>query len=284
MVVLMTIVTLSVSAQCPTAVRKPLFYGDYTPCKNQKNVVYTLSDALPGQPITWTWCRGIVGQAPTSAGFVPSEFRWKSPSMTTISDGITTVSSSTGNWLYTTKTAVAVTYKGRGGVLSCEFKDSCGVWQYLYDHDIFVSCDPSTYTVLGITPVIDTGKTLINARVIHATYDMSITFDSVAGLKKPYTYIMMYQKYPNASCSDYIVGGWSIKSDGYYSPIRQTFSPSLPFVVAYGWSWYYATASSPARTFRLQGVDGDGKAFETLPFTIATNYYTNILYPVLPAP
>lgn len=280
-IILVTFVTLSASAQCGTATEKPRFYGDFSPCKNQKNVIYTIANINPANPIKWVWCRGIPGALP-STGFVPTEFRWNFPSMTTATDGSTTVS---GGYLYTNKLSIAVNYKTRGGYLGCYFKDSCGVWQELYGRTISITCDPVddpyAWNTTTTTATIDTGVSLINARVIHATYDMSLNFDSISGLPGPHTNINMFWKSVggSASCNSY---GANYFPDGYYITMRFSPQPTLPFISVYGYNLYYTTADAGPRTFRVTGVSANGKAWQSLPFTIASNYYTNILYPLLP--
>jgi len=284
MVVLMTIVTLSVSAQCTngwnvSAVVTPRVYGDFTPCKNQKNVPYSIGNNTAGQPITWYWCRGIPNQLPTSAGFVPTEYRWTLPSMTTATDGITTVNSSSGGYLYTTQTTIAVSYKTRGGYLSCYYKDSCGVWQEMNGRTINLTCDAGTGEFPYVAPaVIDTGRTVINADVIHGTYEMSFDLDSISGETGPYTNLVMYVKCPTCSCSSNFAVWFS---DGWYQQIRQTPDPTLPFTVAYGWSLYFASPSTPPRTFRIGGTSASG-GFMSLPFTISTSVPSTVNYPTLP--
>lgn len=279
MVVLMTIVTLSVSAQtCPTAVEKPIIYGDFTPCRNQKNVTYTIANRNPALAMQWTWCRGQVGQN-VSAGFVPTEYRWTLPSMTTATDGITTVNSSSGGYLYTTQTTIAVSYKTRGGYLSCYYKDSCGVWQEMNGRTINLTCDAGTGEFPYVAPaVIDTGRTVINADVIHGTYEMSFDLDSISGETGPYTNLVMYVKCPTCSCSSNFAVWFS---DGWYQQIRQTPDPTLPFTVAYGWSLYFASPSTPPRTFRIGGTSASG-GFMSLPFTISTSVPSTVNYPTLP--
>lgn len=285
MVVLMTIITLSVSAQCPTSKSRPTIVGDFTPCKNQKNVVYTLTND------PWVWCYGYDGVLPQT-GFVPTEFRWNvDPTTgTKITDGITT-SDRTG-FLYTTQTAVAVSYKTKDTNLGCYYKDSCGIWQAITVGTIIrLSClnEPTNYVPAeptgiwnydgSIRSVVDTGVTVINATIQHATYNMSATFDSISGLAGPHTNINMYTKQVNADC---LTIGGNYFPDGYYQTTRQTPSPTLPFNVAYGWSLYYASATTPARTFRMSGVSANGTVWFSLPFTISTTVPSNINYPTLP--
>lgn len=284
MVLLMTIVTLSASAQCPTVVTKPRVVGDWTPCKNQKNVVYTLTND------TWKWCYGYAGVLPQT-GFVPTQFQWNVDpnSGAKISDGITT--SNTAGILYTTQTAVAISYKTKNTYVGVSFKDSCGAWQPLGGTTATLSClndsdpyVPSTPTGIwnydgSIRSVVDTGVTIINADVNHATYNMYLDFDSISGLAGPHIGINVYTKIVGASCAT--LGG-NYFPDGYYQQTRQTPCPNLPFSVAYGWSYYYASATTPPRTFRVSGVSANGTPWFSLPFTISTTVPSNINYPTLP--
>lgn len=295
-VALMTIVNLSVSAQqvcgttdngftVPRAWTTPTLYGDFTPCRNQKNVVYTIGNVNPALPISWTWCRGIPGVLP-SAGFVPTQFRWSVDpnSGAKITDGITT--SNTAGLLYTTQLSVAVSYKTKGTWLGVYFKDSCNTWQSLGGYGpvggrtITLTCDPGTGQYPYVAPVTpDTGKTLINADINHATYNMYLDFDSISGLAGPHTYINVYKKSPTSTCNS---NGATWFSDGYYTQTRQTASPSLPFNVAYGWSLYFASATTPPATFRVTGTSANGTSWVSLPFTVTTTVPSNINYPTLP--
>lgn len=282
MVLLMTIVTLSASAQCPTVYQMPGIYGDLTPCKNEKNVIYSLGNSTVGLPIKWTWCYAIPGKRDT-VGFVPSEFRWSVDpnSGVSITDGVNVSGRTTGT-LTTTQTSVALSFKSKGTALTASFKDSCGNWIGIQTLLIYTTCQPGNGTFPVPAPAaIDTGKTILNATCTHGNVQMSFTFDSIAGLKKPYSNINMFVKIPTISCADNFA---IFFSDGGYQQTRQTSSLTLPFYVAYGYSYYYANASSGPRTFRLNGVDGDGKAFRTLPFTIPTNVPSINTFPVLPAP
>jgi hypothetical protein len=285
MVVLMTIVTLSVSAQCTngwnvSAVVTPRVYGDFTPCKNQKNVPYSIGNNTAGQPITWYWCRGIPNQLPTSAGFVPTEYRWTLPSMTTATDGITTVNSSSGGYLYTTQTTIAVSYKTRGGFIGVDYKDSCGTWKNFFTRAINLTCESGDGDFAPVaTAQLDTGKTIINATVIHGTTNMSFNCDSISGAKKPYTYVEMFEKNPVLSCASNF---YRFFSDGIYQQMRQSPSPDLPYYVAYGWSYYFPNLTPSPKTFRVVVKDATGKYFQTLPFTIPTIVPSSATYPTLP--
>jgi hypothetical protein len=293
-ITLMTIVTLSASAQVtcgtqdngfavPRVYEKPVFYGDFTPCKNQKNVVYTIANMNPGLPVKWTWCRGIVGQPP-STGFVPTEFRWNVDpnSGAIITDGLTTSNRTTG-FIYTATNAVSVTYKTKNTYLGCYFKDSCGIWQEMYGATINLSCAPGNggYYPIAYSSAIDTGKTILNARAIHAQIEMSFNFDSIVGKPGPYTNIDMYVKNTSATCN---TNGAQWFSDGYYIKMRFSAMPSLPFICAYGYNLYYSDATAGPRTFRVIGQSSDGSAWQSLPFTIPTNVYSNNTFPVLPTP
>ena len=282
-IALMTILNLSVLAQCPPASEKPVVYGDFTPCKNS-NLIYSLGNYFGQNPITWTWCRGIANQLPTSAGFVPTVFRWTVDpnSGVSISDGVNTSGRSTGA-LTTTSTSVLLKFRSKATFLTVYYQDSCGVFQNFYSTEIFLRCiNDQVPTSYGVPSAVDTGKTLLNATVIHAVQDMSFNFDSIAGLPKPYQGIQILQKINGASCLSTPSGGLVWRTDGYYTPIRQSPTTNLPFGVVYGWGWYFANATTPPRTFRLKGIDGNGDAFETLPFTISTTVYSNNNYTTLP--
>ena len=280
-ITLMTLITFSASAQCPTSTTKPVFYGDFTPCKNQKNVLYSLGNLDPSNTgsLQWKWCNGTPGSVPYS-GFVPSEFRWNVDpnSGAKITDGVTT--SNTAGLLYTTQPTVSVNYKTKNTYLGCYFKDSCGVWQELYGISVNLTCQPGNGGYAYVAPTsVDTGRSVINATVIHSTINMSFTMDSISGESKPYTNILMYEKKPTLSCaSDFAV----LFPDGWYQQVRQTPSPTLPFYVAYGWSYYFANVTPLAtRVFRMTGGSGSG-AWQTLPFTIGTVVPSTVSYPTLP--
>ena len=291
-ITLMTIVTLSASAQIPCgtlvngypvpkAYVKPTFYGDFTPCKNEKNVLYTIGNSDPSNtgPLQWTWCNGIPGAVPHT-GFVPSEFRWNVDpnSGVKITDGVTT--SNTAGLLYTTQRTVSVNYKTKNTYLGCYFKDSCGVWRELYGISVNLTCQAGNggYAYVAPTPV-DTGRSVINATVIHSTINMSFTMDSISGESKPYTNINLYEKVPTLSCaSNFAV----LFPDGWYQQTRQSPSPTLPFYVAYGWSYYFPNVYPlPTRVFRMMGSSASG-AWSTLPFTIGTVVPSSVSYPALP--
>lgn len=289
-IALMTLVNLSVSAQqpcgtqdqgyvVPRAFEKPIIYGDFTPCKNQKNVVYTIGNINPSLPITWTWCRGRVGQN-VSTGFVPTQFRWNitPTSGAKITDGVTT--SDVTGFLYTTQNSVAVSYKTKGAYLGVYYKDSCNNWQSLSGRTIELTCDPGTGEFPYVaTAAPDTGKTLLNVSVNHAATEMTMDIDSVSGLAGPYTYINVYQKQPSMTCNS---NGATWFSDGYYQQTRQAADPTMPFSVVYGWSLYYASATTPPATFRVMGVSANGTRWVSLPFTISTTVPSSGTYISLP--
>lgn len=277
-VALMTIVNLSVLAQCPTAVEKPIIYGDFTPCRNEKNVTYTIANRNPALAMQWTWCRNQVGQN-VSSGFVPTEFRWNVDpnSGAKITDGVTT--SNVSGLLYTTATSVAVSYKTKGTYLGCYFKDSCGTWKEMYGQNVFLTCDPGTNEYVYTAPAaVDTGRTVINATVVHAQQDMTFSLDSISGETGPYTNISMFVKCPTCTCSS---NGAVWFSDGWYQRMRQSPDPTLPFNVVYGYSLYFASSTTGNRTFRMNGSSASG-GWSTLPFTISTTVPSSVVYPTLP--
>lgn len=285
-VAFMTLINVSALAQCgtsngfviPQASEKPIIYGDFTPCKNQKNVTYTLGNRNPALSIQWTWCRGVAGQN-VSSGFVPSEFRWSIDPNTgaKITDGVTT--SGNSGLLYTTANTVAVSYKTKNTYLACFFKDSCGTWQELYGLTVNLNCDAGTGEYVYTAPAaVDTGRTVINADVVHAQYDMSFDLDSISNETGPYTNINMFVKCPTCSCTS---NGAVWFSDGWYQKMRFSPDPTLPFNVSYGWSLYFASPTTPARTFRISGSSASG-AWSSLPFTISTTVPSVINYPTLP--
>lgn len=292
-ITLMTIVTLSASAQIPCgttvngydvpkAVTSPIFYGDVTPCKNQKNVLYTLGNRNTSNtgPLEWTWTIGTPGSVPYT-GFVPSEFRWNVDpnSGATITDGITTSSRTTG-FLYTTQPTVAVTYKTKGTYLGCYFKDSCGVYRELSGRTIKITCEAGNGGYVYVAPApVDTGRSIINANVQHALQNMSFNLDSISGESKPYTNILMYEKSSNLSpLSNFS----KLFSDGWYQQMNQSPQPTLPVYISYGWSYYFPNVYPlPTRVFRMTGGSGSG-AWQTLPFTIGTVVPSTVSYPTLP--
>jgi hypothetical protein len=270
-ITLMTIVTLSASAQCPSLRTSPRFYGDFTPCKNQKNVTYSLGNYdLSVSGLSYTWC-------PSSA-FSPTQYRWNAPYGAIVKDAAGNKTGVDG-FLYTTSTTVWVDYKTKGGTLGCYVKDECGTWVDLYSKSIYLTCDPGTGDYPYVAPVLpDTGRTVYGADVTIASQSMTFAFDSVSFETGPYTYLNLYKKCPSCTCASNFVTSFS---DGYYQQIIQTSSPTQPINIVYGYNLYYP-AGSPT-VFRMGGVSLTG-GFYTLPFTIGTTIGTSTSYPVLPTP
>lgn len=249
MVLLMTIVTLSASAQCPnTSIpkRQPNFFGDRTPCKNQKKVPYVLDT------VTVRWC-------PDWAGTI-TQYRWIGPLGSVITDGVNT--SPAGGYLYTTSTRVWVDYKTKNGSLGYDYKDQCGTWWSGAGVGINLNCDPDggptsfngawapsgTANAIGVTP---------NA----TSSNIALTIDSISGMTKPYSNMTLYVKSTNCTTTT-----GTYFSDGWYVQVTANY-PSFPIYAYYGWSPIGVGATYTAR---IIGKDANGASFITNTFTLNT--------------
>lgn len=269
-IALITFVNLSVLGQCPTLKNHPRFYGDMTPCRNQKNVPYSVAnDDLSITSLAWSWC-------PTSS-FTPTYYQWSVDpnSGAKISDGVKI--SNTAGLLITTSTTVYVSYKTKDTYLGCSIKDSCGVYQAMYGRSIILNCSPTDDPFGAYVPPVvpDTGRTINGATVTVGTLNMSFNFTSISGETGPYTNLNLYKKCPSCTCASNRAVEFS---DGWYQQVLSVPYPTKPLVVQFGWDLLYFGTN---QTLRMGGGSTTGY-WMTLPFTIDIVSGTTTNYTTLP--
>ena len=261
------------------ALTNPRFYGDFTPCKNQKAVSYTIATPLVGGGTTSStsiiYCAGESGYQT----FQPTQWRWNGPAGAVIKDPAGNKTGQDG-FLYTTYPNVYVDYKTKGGTLGCYYKDSLGVWKELYWRTINLSCEPGDdpYATSYVVLPVDTGVTLYGVDIISSLYQLSFQFDSTSVGVGPYGGFQLYKKCTTCNCGSYRAVEFS---DGYYQQVGSSTFQGNPFYVPYGYTLLIAAPGY--QTLRMSGGNGS-RSFVTLPFQINTTVGNIENYPVLPAP
>lgn len=274
-----TVVLFTAQSVYSQALTNPRFFGDFTPCKNQKGVSYTIATPLVGGGTSTntaiTYCAGVSGYQT----FQPTQWRWNGPAGAVIKDPAGNKTGQDG-FLYTSYPNVYIDYKTKGGTLGCYYKNASGVWTELYWRTINLNCQPGDdpYATNYVQLPVDTGVSLYGVDIISTQYQLAFQFDSTSVGVGPYGGFQVYKKCTSCDCSSYRAKQFS---DGWYQTVSSSAFSTNPFYVPYG---YTLLVGSPGlQTLRLSGGNASG-GFVTLPFEINTTIGTTTNYPVLPAP
>lgn len=199
-VALMTIVNISVLAQCGTATLTSTPYGDNTPCKNSQGNYYYL---------------------PNTDGCNVDSYKWFGPDGSTITDGVLTAPGNTG--LATDSSKIWVRFKTKSGAIQVYPVNSCGQNGVSSGLQVSLTCAAGSTTPAPTTYLPDTA--LSGLSVYSTTTYMRLSFTPLAIATGYLLYVKSATYYPNSVCYN-----------GEYWRQAGSVYPTSPIYVQWGWT------------------------------------------------